>query len=116
KNGQTSGGTVTGAITFKELRKSSRWFGHSSHSSWGDDTKLSYTLTLTRAGLIGRVQSTCTLAGGPDEVVGKTFHVDTRYDRWGDKASIKASIKAPDRRETTTELCVEGVCNWRLPS
>jgi hypothetical protein len=27
----------------------------------------------------------------------------------------KVSIKVPDRRKTTTELCIDGVCNWRLP-
>jgi hypothetical protein len=111
KNGQRSENTVTGAITFKELRKASLWFDHSSHSSWGDDTKLSYTLTLTSAGLISRVRSAYTLTAGLDELVGKTFHVDTHYSRWG----AMVSIKAPDRRRTTTELCVDGVCNWRLP-
>jgi hypothetical protein len=113
KNGQTRENTVTGAITFKELAKVSPWFAHSDQSSWGDDaTKLSYTLTLTSAGLAGRVQSMYTLPGGPDELVGKTFHVDTHYSRWG----AKVSIKAPDRRKTTYELCIGGdFCNWRLP-
>jgi hypothetical protein len=111
KNGQRSGDAVTGAITFKKLERVSRWAQHSSHSSRDDDTKLSYTLTLTSAGLISRVQSAYTLIAGPDELVGKAFHVDTRYSRWGGKVSIKA----PDPRETTTELCIEGYCNWRLP-
>ncbi|GGP14150.1 hypothetical protein GCM10012278_68790 [Nonomuraea glycinis] len=111
KNGQRSGDTVTGAITLKELERVSRWAQHSSHSSRDDDTKLFYTLTLTSAGLISRVQSAYTLIAGPDELVGKTFHVDTRYSRWGGKVSIKT----PDPRETTTELCIEGRCNWRLP-
>jgi hypothetical protein len=25
------------------------------------------------------------------------------------------TVKAPDRRRTTTELCVDGFCAWRLP-
>ncbi|MEV6865031.1 hypothetical protein AB0M44_28975 [Streptosporangium subroseum] len=114
KNGQPSENTVTGAITFKELAKVSPRFAHSSHSSWGDDdTKLSYTLTLTSVGLTSRVQSMYTLPGGPDELVGKTLHVDTRYSQWG----AKVSIKVPDRRTTTSELCLGGeLCKWRLPS
>ncbi|WP_433370036.1 hypothetical protein [Streptosporangium sp. CA-115845] len=112
KNGQVSENTVTGAITFKELEKVSLWLDHSAHSSWEDDTKLYYTLTLTSAGLVSRVQSTYTATGGPDELVGKTLHVDTHYSQWGEKVSIKA----PDRRKTTTELCIGGdFCNWRLP-
>lgn len=111
KNGQRSKNTVTGTIRFKELREVSLWFDHSTHSSWGAKTKLSYALTLTSAGLISRVRSAYTLTEGPDELVGKTFHVDTRYSRWGEKVSIKA----PDRRKTTTELCVDGFCNLRLP-
>lgn len=69
------------------------------------------TVTLTSAGLVSRVQSTFTFAAGLDELVGRTLHVDTRYSRWGGKVSIKA----PDPRETTTELCFEGNCHWRLP-
>ncbi|MGI5286739.1 hypothetical protein ACQEVF_25840 [Nonomuraea polychroma] len=113
KDGQRSGNTVTGTITFKELTKASLWFDHSSHRSWGDDTKLSYTLTLTSAGLISRVQSMYTPTDGLEELAGKTFHVDTHYSRWGGKVSIKA----PDPRKTTTELCINGkLCKWRLPS
>ncbi|MGN9789225.1 hypothetical protein ACTMTF_48095 [Nonomuraea sp. ZG12] len=112
ENGQRSRETVTGAITFKKLERVSRWAEHSTHAGWDPDTTLDYTVTLTSAGLVSRVQSTFTFAGGLDELVGKTLHVDTRYSRWGGKVSIKA----PDPRETTTELCIEGFCNWRLPS
>jgi hypothetical protein len=112
KNGQRSGDTVAGAITFKELEQVSRWAEHSTHAGWDPDTRLAYTVTLTSAGLVSRVQSAFTFADGLDELVGKTLHVDTRYSRWGGKVSIKA----PDPRETTTELCVEGICKWRLPS
>ncbi|MEU6715445.1 hypothetical protein ABZ897_28610 [Nonomuraea sp. NPDC046802] len=108
KNGQTSGNTVTGVITFKELEKVSLWFGQSAHRSWDGDTKLSYTLTVTSAGLVSRVQSMYTVSDTDlEELVGKTFHVDTRYSRWGDTLSIKA----PDRRKTTTELCIDDFCN-----
>ncbi|WP_156325276.1 hypothetical protein [Nonomuraea sp. SBT364] len=112
KNGQRSGDIVTGTITFKELGHVSRWAEHSSHVGGDPDTRLAYSVTLTSAGLASRVQSTFTFADGLDELVGKTLHVDTRYSRWGDKVSIKA----PDPRKTTTELCIEGICKWRLPS
>ncbi|WP_146104026.1 hypothetical protein [Nonomuraea solani] len=113
KNGQRSGDTVTGAITFKELERVSRWAEHSTHIGWDPGTRLSYTVTLTSGGLVSRVRSTFTFTGGIDELVGKTVHVDTRYSRWGGKVPIKA----PDPRATTTELsCAEGICKFRLPS
>ncbi|MGW2222050.1 hypothetical protein ACWCSD_44285 [Nonomuraea sp. NPDC001684] len=111
KNGRRSGDTVTGTITFKKLSPVSRWAGHSTHAGWSPNGRLAYTVTLTSAGLVSRVQSTFTFAAGLDELVGRALHVDTRYSRWGDKASITA----PDPRETTTELCIEGNCHWRLP-
>ncbi|MBB6547495.1 hypothetical protein [Nonomuraea rubra] len=113
KNGQRSESIVSGRITFKKLREVSVWFDGSAHSSWGDDTEISYTLTLSPAGLVSRVQSTYTLTGGPEEVVGKTLHIDTHYSKWGGKVSIKA----PDPRDTTSELCSEDICRvLRLPS
>ncbi|MFC4060916.1 hypothetical protein ACFOWE_21645 [Planomonospora corallina] len=51
-----------------------------------------------------------TLTDGPDDLVGTTFHVGTRYSRRGGKASIKA----PDPRKTTTE-CTAVFCRYRLP-
>ncbi|WP_327589047.1 hypothetical protein OHA25_20060 [Nonomuraea sp. NBC_00507] len=111
ENGQVSGDAVTGAITFKELEKVSPWLDHSTHSSWEDNTKLSYTLTLTPAGLVSRVQSTYTATDGPGELAGRTLHVDTRYTQWGGKVSIKV----PDPRKTTTELCAQKICKLRLP-
>ncbi|MGW0484634.1 hypothetical protein [Nonomuraea sp. NPDC003214] len=112
RNGVRSGDTVTGAITFKELERVSRWAEHASHIGWDGGTRVSYTLTLSPSGLVSGVRSTFTLAGGLDELVGKTVHVDTRYERWGGKVPIKA----PDPRKTTSELCVEKLCKWRLPS
>ncbi|MCA2181482.1 hypothetical protein LDL08_35505 [Nonomuraea glycinis] len=112
KNGQRNRDTVTGAITFKELERVSRWAEHSTHVGWDPDARLAYTVTLTSAGLVSRVRSMFTFTNGLDELVGKTLHVDTRYSRWGGKVSIKT----PDPRETTDELCIEGICNWRLPS
>ncbi|GAA3585836.1 hypothetical protein GCM10022419_079870 [Nonomuraea rosea] len=111
KNGQRSGNAVTGAITLKQLEQVSRWAEHSTHAGWDPDVELVYTVTLTPGSLVSRVQSTFTFAGGLEELEGKTLDVDTHYSRWGGKVSIKA----PDRRETTTELCVEGICKWRLP-
>ncbi|WP_187414087.1 hypothetical protein [Nonomuraea sp. PA05] len=57
------------------------------------------------------MRSTFTFADVLDGLAAKTVHVDTRYEQWGGKASIKA----PDPRGTTAELCAEGRCNWRLP-
>lgn len=111
KNGQRSGTTVTGAITFRELKRVSRWAEHSNHAGWDLDARLAYTVTLTSAGLVSRVQSTFTFTDGLDELMGKTLHVDTRYSRWGSKVLIKA----PDPRKTTPELCIKDICNWRLP-
>ncbi|MFC4591738.1 hypothetical protein [Sphaerisporangium corydalis] len=111
KNGRPSGDTVTGAITFKELEQVSRWAEYSTHAGWDPAATLAYTVTLTPEGLVSRVQSTFTFTDGLDELVGKTLHVDTRYSRWG----AKVSITKPDPRETTSELCIEGLCNWRLP-
>ncbi|MET7336306.1 hypothetical protein [Nonomuraea sp. NPDC005650] len=119
KNGQLSGNVLTGTITFKELEKVSTWMSHSARGGFEAGTKLSYTLTLTSAGLVSRVQSTYTAADSPHgpargalgELAGRTLHVDTRYSRWGSKVSIKA----PDPRETTTELCAEKICKLRLP-
>ncbi|MEU7739839.1 hypothetical protein [Nonomuraea sp. NPDC049158] len=107
KNGRTNGNTVTGAITFKELRKVSPWMKHSDRAGWENETKISYTLTLIPPGLVSRVESMFTLVNGPDDLVGTVIHVDTHYSRWGNKVSIKA----PDRRKTTTELCSETSCN-----
>ncbi|MBE1586738.1 hypothetical protein ACFPOI_51265 [Nonomuraea angiospora] len=107
KNGRISGNTVTGAITFKELWKVSRWMEHSDRSGGEADTLISYTLTLNSPGLVSRVESTFAFANGPDELVGTVIHVDTHYSRWGSKVSIKA----PDRRKTTTDLCRENFCN-----
>ncbi|MFB9203767.1 hypothetical protein ACFFV7_21430 [Nonomuraea spiralis] len=111
KHGQRDGDTVTGTLTFKELVRVSRWAQHSTHGQWDQEAELSYTVTLTPAGLVGRVRSTFTFPDVFEELTGRTLYVDTRYHEWGEKVSIKA----PDARRTTTELCIEGLCNWRLP-
>ncbi|WP_344487218.1 hypothetical protein [Nonomuraea monospora] len=111
KNGRRSGDTVTGAITFEKLEQVSRWAEHATHIGWEEDARLDYTVTLSPSGLVSRVQSTFTFADALDELTGKTVHVETRYQQWGGKVSIKA----PDPRRTTSELCIEGRCNWRLP-
>ncbi|AQZ61511.1 unnamed protein product [[Actinomadura] parvosata subsp. kistnae] len=111
KNGRRSGDTVTGTITFKQLERVSRWAEHATHIRWDSDTRLGYTVTLTSSGLVSRVRSVFTFPDGVDELSGRTLHVDTRYDRWGGAVSIKV----PDPRRTTSELCIEGHCNWRLP-
>ncbi|MEU5865555.1 hypothetical protein ABZ815_30605 [Nonomuraea sp. NPDC047529] len=55
------------------------------------------------------MRSTFTFPDVLDELAGRTLSVDTRHHGWGEKVSIKA----PDARRTTTELCIEGL--WRLP-
>ena len=74
------------------------------------DTKLAYTVTLTSAGLVSRVQSTYTLTDGLGRTGGQDLPRRHPLQPWGGKVSIKA----PDPRETTTELCI-GALHWRLP-
>ncbi|MFI7615503.1 hypothetical protein ACIBP6_30185 [Nonomuraea terrae] len=93
ENGDLSADTITGTITVAELKKVSPWFALSMASELGGGTEISYTLTLTSANLVSRVESTYRL---PDHRVvheddqGMTVHADTRYSGWGDKVSIKA--------------------------
>ncbi|MFD1936808.1 MULTISPECIES: hypothetical protein [Nonomuraea] len=101
KGGTPGKSTVTGTITFKELERVSPWFAASTPSSWHDGTKVSYTLTLTSAGLVSGVRSSYTATGvvGRGDVEGRTITVDSRYTKWGGKVSIKA----PDPRTVTSE-------------
>ncbi|MFG1944729.1 hypothetical protein [Nonomuraea sp. NPDC048826] len=110
-DGRRSGNTVTGVITFEKLERVSPWAADATHIGWDPDTRLAYTVTLNSAGLVSGVRSTFTFSGGLEELEGRTLHVDTRYRRWGGKVSIEP----PDPGTTTTELCVEGRCGWRLP-
>ncbi|GAA2821441.1 hypothetical protein [Nonomuraea rubra] len=102
KKGKLRGSTLTGKITFKELEKASRWFGASIPLRMHDDTKVSYTLTLTSAGLVSRVKSSYAATGVFDrnEFEGKTITIDSRFTGWG----AKVSVKAPDPETVTTEL------------
>ncbi|MFG2074730.1 hypothetical protein [Nonomuraea maritima] len=103
RNGNRNAGTITGTITFAELRKISPWFGLSVTSTWRGSTTISYTLTLTADDLVSRVQSTYRT---PDDAPiyedwqGMTVHVDSRYSGWGDKISIKA----PDPRSVEDKM------------
>ncbi|MFB9208734.1 hypothetical protein ACFFV7_46655 [Nonomuraea spiralis] len=91
KKGKLSGRTLTGRITFKELEKASRWFGASIPLRMHDDTKVSYTLTLTSAGLVSRVKSSYAATGVLDTsaLEGRTITIDSRFTGWGAKVSIK---------------------------
>jgi hypothetical protein len=102
KKGKLSGSTLTGKITFKELEKVSRWFGASIPLRMHDDTKVSYTLTLTSAGLVSRVKSSYAATGVFDtnQFEGKTITIDSRFTGWG----AKVSIKAPDPETVTTDV------------
>ncbi|MFI9595297.1 hypothetical protein [Nonomuraea sp. NPDC052265] len=101
KKGRLRGSTLTGKITFKELEKVSRWFGASIPLRMHDDTKVSYTLTLTSAGLVSRVRSSYAATGifDTDRFEGGTITIDSRFTGWG----AKVSIKAPDSGTVTTD-------------
>ncbi|MFI6635239.1 hypothetical protein ACIBI7_40675 [Nonomuraea fuscirosea] len=92
KKGRLRGSTLTGTITFKELEKVSRWFDASIPLRMHNDTKVSYTLTLTSAGLVSRVRSSYAATGVFDTSAfdGKTITIDSRFTGWGAKVSVKA--------------------------
>ncbi|MEV0383288.1 hypothetical protein [Nonomuraea sp. NPDC050643] len=102
KKGRLSGSTLTGRITFKELEKVSPWFGASIPLRMNNDTKVSYTLTLTPAGLVNRVKSSYAATGvlANRELAGKTVTIDSRFTGWG----AKVSIKAPDPETVETKV------------
>ncbi len=97
KKGKLTKRTITGKITFKELDKLSPWFDQSVPLRMSDDTKVSYTLTLTSAGLVSRVKSSyaATAVFDLSRYDGKTMTIDTRFTGWG----AKTSIKAPDPKK-----------------
>ncbi len=100
KKGGRSGNTVTGTITFRDLRQVSAWFSRSDLRSWASDTEVSYKLTLGSNGLVSRLWSSFTAKGvseNSEDFEGSTIIVDTRYAGWG----AKVSIKAPDPRTVT---------------
>jgi hypothetical protein len=87
KNGATRGDTVSGSITIKELKAVSTWVSAARIGNEHDSVKISYTLTLSSAGLVNRVTSTYALT---EDGTIYTTTVDTRYTGWGSKVSIKA--------------------------
>ncbi|MEV0591416.1 hypothetical protein [Nonomuraea cavernae] len=101
KKGKLTRSSITGKITFKELDKVSPWFAGSIPLRMHDDTKVSYTLTLTSAGLVSKVKSSYAATGildvnGHD---GKTITIESRFTGWG----TKVSIKAPNPKTVTTK-------------
>ncbi|MFC4121037.1 hypothetical protein [Nonomuraea zeae] len=94
KKGRLTGSAITGKITFKELAKVSPWFDASVPLRIHKDTKITYALTLTSAGLVSRVKSSYAAIGvlGKSDLAGKTMTIDSRFTGWG----AKVSIKAPD--------------------
>ncbi|MFC5818543.1 hypothetical protein [Nonomuraea harbinensis] len=102
KKGRLRGSSLTGKITFKELEKVSRWFDASIPLRMHNDTKVTYTLTLTSAGLVSRVKSSYAATGVFDtnQHEGKTIVIDSRFTGWG----AKVSIKAPDPGKVTTDI------------
>ncbi|MEU4511176.1 hypothetical protein AB0G05_16925 [Nonomuraea wenchangensis] len=100
KKGRTSGNTVTGTITFKDLRKVSAWFSRSDLRSWAAETEIDYKLTLSSSGLVSKLWSSYTAKGvskGYEDFEGSTVIVDTRYTGWG----AKVSVKTPNPRTVT---------------
>ncbi|TDD46789.1 hypothetical protein E1286_19820 [Nonomuraea terrae] len=96
KNGKRTDDTVTGTITFGELVEHSRWFRSSWPTTIAARTEVSYTLTLTPAGLVSGLQSAYRALDTWDrKIEGKLIAVDTRCSGWG----RKVSIKAPDPRK-----------------
>ncbi len=96
KKGKRAGNTLTGTITFKELDKVSPWFAASIPLRFHDDTKVSYRLTLSGAGLVTKVSSSYAATGVFDTsgFDGKTMTIDTRFTSWGKRVSIKAPAPA----------------------
>ncbi|MEV1003712.1 hypothetical protein [Nonomuraea sp. NPDC050202] len=91
KNGTTRGDTVSGSITVKELKAVSAWVSAARIGKEHDGVKISYTLTLSSAGLVSRVRSTYALA---EDGTTYTSTVDSRYTGWGGKVSVKAPAPA----------------------
>ncbi|QYC38205.1 hypothetical protein Nocox_02870 [Nonomuraea coxensis DSM 45129] len=96
KKGKRAGNALTGTITFKELDKVSPWFAASIPLRYHDDTKVSYRLTLSGAGLVTRVTSSYAATGVFDISAfdGKTMTIDTRFTSWGRRVSVKAPAPA----------------------
>ncbi|MGA5763264.1 hypothetical protein [Nonomuraea bangladeshensis] len=96
KKGKRAGNTLTGTITFKELDKVSPWFAAAIPLRFHDDTKVSYRLTLSGAGLVTRVTTSYAATGVFDISAfdGKTITIDTRFTSWGRRVSIKAPAPA----------------------
>ncbi|WP_143043903.1 hypothetical protein [Nonomuraea jiangxiensis] len=97
KNGKSKGGSVTGSITVKELGAVSSWIAGAEIEKPWQGIKISYTLTLSSAGLVSRAQTSYTRTENGEST---TVSVDSRYTGWGGKVSIKA----PDPGTVTTKL------------
>ncbi|MEV5889079.1 hypothetical protein [Nonomuraea fuscirosea] len=102
KRGKLRGSTLTGTITFKDLEKVSRWFDASIPLRMHNDTKVSYTLTLTSTGLVSRVRASYAATGVFDTSAfdGKTITIDSRFTGWGAKVSVKAPNPAAVTADT----------------
>ncbi|NUW43376.1 hypothetical protein [Nonomuraea rhodomycinica] len=93
KKGAKAGNKITGKITFADLAKVSPWFSRSVLSDWADETEISYTLTLSSAGLVTKLSSSYRAKDVTEdfsEFEGGIIAVDTRYSGWGSKVSVKA--------------------------
>ncbi|WP_431930458.1 hypothetical protein [Nonomuraea jabiensis] len=96
KNGKTTGNSVSGSVTVKELKAVSGWVSAARIGKEHDGLKISYTLTLSSAGLVSRATSTYTMAADGES---HTSTVNTRYTKWGSKVSVTA----PDPSTVTTK-------------
>lgn len=97
KHGKSTKSSITGTITFKDLKQVSAWWAGAKAPNSFDSTKVSYTLTLTSEGLVSRVQSSYTATETGKQAM---IAVDSRYSGWG----AKVSIKAPDPAKVATKF------------
>jgi hypothetical protein len=97
KNGTSTKSTVTGTITFKELKKVSTWVSAARIGKNLDGTKVSYKLTLSPAGLVSKISSTFMASQDGETAI---VTIDSRYTGWGGKVSVKA----PDPGKVTVKL------------
>lgn len=96
KNGKSKGDSLTGSITVKELKTVSAWVGSAKIGNEHNDIKISYTLTLSSAGLVSRARSSYMMT---EDGESQFITVDSRYTGWGSKVSVKA----PDPDTVTTK-------------
>ncbi|WP_061292859.1 hypothetical protein [Herbidospora cretacea] len=95
KEGKRSGGTYSGTLTMGYLGRVSPWFDATMPIRF-DSSKVTYKLTIGANGLPLRLRTTFPPAGSWEDT---PVTVETRYQGWG----RKVSVKAPDSKLVTTK-------------